>query len=76
VRTALTKLERHRLLASAHGLTAEKIASRYGTSDRAVAAALQSARTKLAARNGTHAVVLALQLGIITLEEIKEGLPE
>ncbi|CAG0980356.1 partial Response regulator protein VraR, partial [Anaerolineae bacterium] len=60
------------LACAARGLLDREIAGEIGLAAQTVRHHLQAVRTKLKARNTTHAVVLALRANILTLEDIDE----
>jgi DNA-binding CsgD family transcriptional regulator len=69
----LTPREREMLSLLAIGLTAVEIAERLVISRETVKSHVRSAMLKLGTRTRTHAVVLALTLGEITLQPV--GIP-
>lgn len=69
-----TPLEIGALVLSANGLTSRQIAARVGVSKTAVDVRLGRAARVLGARSRTHAVAVALRLGLIGLDEVR--LPE
>ena len=72
MRDELTRREKQILLLAAHGLTAKESAERLGVSDRTVSTHFMNIFEKLDVSKRAQAVVRALELGIITLEEIEE----
>jgi len=68
-RDDLSAREREVLLYVARGLSNKEIARAIGRSAETVKAHLESVFQKLGARDRTHAVTLALQRGIIRLDE-------
>ena len=72
MRDELTKREKQILLLAACGLTAKESAERLGVSDRTVSTHFMNIFEKLDVSKRAQAVVRALELGIITLEEIEE----
>lgn len=63
----LSENQKKALAYKACGLTAEEIAARLDTTSHSARNHLTRAQEKLGARNGTHAVVRALVLGLIKL---------
>ena len=68
----LTKREKQILLLAACGLTAKESAERLGGSDRTVSTHFMHIFEKLNVTKRAQAVVRALELGIISLEEIEQ----
>lgn len=64
----MTPRHRQALMLAARGWTTAASARYLGLSEKTVKAHLTSARVRLGARNTTHAVVLALAVGEVTLE--------
>lgn len=67
---SLTPQEYKILLLIAQGFPTKQVAEKIGVRRRTVESHLVNARQKFDARNTLHLVVLALDSGIITLEEI------
>ena len=61
----LSDEERAYLVAASHGLTYSETGEVLGRSDETVQSELKHARRKLAAKNTTHAVAIALRRGLI-----------
>ena len=72
MRDELTKREKQVLLLAACGLTAKESAERLGISARTVSTHFMHIFEKLNVAKRAQAVVRALELGVITLEEIEE----
>ena len=72
MRDELTKREKQILLLAAHGLTANESAERLGISERTVSTHFMHIFEKLNVAKRAQAVVRALELGIISLEEIEQ----
>ena len=72
MRDELTKREKQMLLLAANGLTAKESAERLGISERTVSTHFMHIFEKLNVTKRAQAVVRALELGVITLEEIEE----
>ena len=71
MRGELTKREKQLLLLAARGLTAKESAEMLGISERTVSAHFMHTFEKLDVSKRAQAVVRALKLGAITLEEIE-----
>ena len=71
VDTLLTGRELSVLKLAAVGLTSQQAGPRLGTTVRAVDERINSACRKLGADSRTHAVVLAIRLGLIGLEDVE-----
>jgi len=71
--TQLSDLQLSVLCWVAGGATGKEIAAALGTSLTAVNNSLFEARLKLGARNTTHAVAIAYQRGILTIEQNEAG---
>lgn len=63
----LSPREREILQLTAHGLTSDEVAARFGISERVVRGYLQACRNKLNAQNSTHAVARAVKLGLVAV---------
>lgn len=61
----LTPAERRCILGMSHGLGRQGVADAWGIDVESVKSQLRTARAKLAAKDTTHAVALALRYGII-----------
>jgi len=72
----MTSGERQALMLAARGWTSYASARYLGLSEKAVKCRLASLRVKLGARNTTHAVVLALQMGLVSLDALTDELAE
>ena len=55
---------------AANGLTSRQIAVRLGTTERGIHLRLITATRSLGAQSRTHAVAVALRLGLLSLDEI------
>lgn len=66
----LTDLQRQALLMLARGFSQKQVAVQLGTNRMTLANRCQRATFRLGARNTLHAVVLALNAGILSMEEI------
>jgi DNA-binding CsgD family transcriptional regulator len=55
---------------AANGLTSRQIAGRLGVSEQAIHLRLKVAAKSLGASSRTHAVAVALRLGVLALEEV------
>ena len=72
MRDELTRREKQVLLMAARGLTANESAERLGISERTVSTHFMRIFEKLDVSKRAQAVVRALELGIISLEEIEQ----
>ena len=68
--TPVTRRQLEALRLAADGRTNAAIASRLGITKDTVAELLGKACRKLGARDRTHAVVLALRLGLLSLDDV------
>ena len=69
-RTYLTAKEKEALALSANGKTNAAIARALGLSEETVKTRMQVVRRKLRAKDRTHAVAVALALGVLSLEDV------
>ncbi len=67
----LTAREREVLLYTARGMTATRVASSLGITERTVGAHLASVYSKLGAKNKTEAILIALKRGILFLDQLQ-----
>lgn len=67
----LSRQQLHCLRLAAAGHTARQIGTRLWVSPSAVSSSLHRVRVALRARNITHAVALAMQLGLVTAEHLE-----
>lgn len=73
IRDSLSEREVAVLAAAAAGLSNKCIGQQLSISEQTVKAHMKSILSKLEARDRTHAVTIALQRGIITLERVQPG---
>jgi DNA-binding CsgD family transcriptional regulator len=72
----MTPAERRALMLAARGWTTFASARYLGVSEKTVKCQLATLRAKLGAQNTTHAVVLALSLGLVTMDALTFDLAE
>lgn len=69
----LTSRELQLLMLVALGYSAKEVANRYGIAFRTVETHLDTMRLKLRARNRTHMVAIAIEMGLISSSQIRQG---
>ncbi|MBV1687766.1 helix-turn-helix transcriptional regulator [Novosphingobium sp. G106] len=69
----LTNRELQLLMLVALGYSAKEVAKRCGIAFRTVETHLGTMRLKLRARNRTHMVAIAIELGLISSTQIRQG---